>query len=65
MRGASDNARRSQDVRFLPAGSGLSVRFRCGRCDKASQMPGSATRAVAGLRTKVCAACKEALDAKA
>lgn len=62
MRGASDNSRRASDAPFLPAGVGLSVRFRCGRCDRPSQMTGSATRKVRGLKTKVCAACRVLID---
>lgn len=63
MKGASDSANRAQDVPFRAAGIGMAPRFRCGRCDKPSAMHGSGTRAVSGLRTKVCAKCRVEIDA--
>jgi len=60
----SDDNRRSQPGSWKPATAAWST-FRCGKCDQtAGNGSGTGMRRVQGLMTRVCPACKSAIDAR-
>jgi predicted SprT family Zn-dependent metalloprotease len=61
---SDDTTRNVPDVPFRPRGLGMAMLFRCGRCCSPSATLGRGMRHVAGLRTYVCKACKDEIDAK-
>jgi len=61
---SDETTRTAPDVTFKPRGGGLAMRFRCCRCSNPSDAAGRGLRLVAGLRTYVCKACKQEIDAR-
>lgn len=59
---SSDDIRPRGDVAWAAAGIGLSMRFRCAKCDKPSAQLGCGIRLVLGLKQRVCGRCKTAID---
>jgi hypothetical protein len=60
----SDNTKRPMERPFAIRGIGATLRFRCGKCDQPRDVLGSGFRKVWGLRTKICTACKDEIDAR-
>lgn len=61
---SDETTRAAPDVPFKPRGLGLAMLFRCAACSNPSSTLGRGLRRVNGLRTYVCKACKEAIDAR-
>jgi hypothetical protein len=61
---SSDDSQRRSDRAFTQPGVGMTPIFRCARCDKRSGAIGSGVRLVLGMRGRVCALCKEFIDAR-
>lgn len=62
---SDETTRTAPDAPYRPRGAGMTIGFKCGKCfaDGCNKL-GSGMRHVNGLRTYVCKACKEKIDAR-
>lgn len=61
---SSDYSLRAPDRAYAAPGVGMTPQFMCAACAKKSGNLASGIRLVRGVRSRVCKACKERIDAR-
>lgn len=61
---SSDDSLRAPDRAYAAPGVGMTPQFMCAACAGKCSQRGSGIRLVRGMRSRVCKACKERIDAR-